>query len=224
MFIHFYNTSIVRQLSVTKEFNPGAQPLNYFQLTDELRKSIGYHLTQLNRNSYDPKDAVWGVNTVYSLRGEHVFIAENLTAVPRPRSRRDPVLLLHLAASSSENYEVRSQLVVTDGFQPTDSPYPYFSVTKFWRKAIKTELERLNNHSDDLRDHAWGLGSIHSITQGKPADVVGCVLVLHWMSCEPVGEPPAITHSPMAHSSRPSPRQEPDRSDLNTLTLPPYSL
>ncbi|CAG8643546.1 3661_t:CDS:2, partial [Acaulospora colombiana] len=55
-------------------------------------------------------------------------------------------------------YEVRSQLVVTEGFQPTDSVYPYFSVTKFWRKAIKTELQRLNNHSEDLREHAWALG------------------------------------------------------------------
>ena len=119
----------------------------------------------------------------------------------------DPVLLLHLAATPSDNYEVRSQLVVTDGFQPTDSAYPYFSVTKFWRKAIKAELERLNNHSEDLRDHAWALGSIHSITQGKPADVVGCVLVLHWMSCEPAGEPAPTSHSPMIHSSRPSPRQ-----------------
>ncbi len=88
LFCHFYNTSLIRQLSVTKDFNPGAQPLSYFSLTDELRKSVQYHLTQLNRNSYDPKHAVWGINTIYSLRGEHVFIAENLTAVPRPKSRR----------------------------------------------------------------------------------------------------------------------------------------
>lgn len=86
--LHFYATSVVRQLSVTKDFNPGSQPLSYFQLTDDLRKAVQYHLTQLNRNSYDPKHAVWGINTVYSLRGEHVFIAENLTAVPRPKSRR----------------------------------------------------------------------------------------------------------------------------------------
>lgn len=119
----------------------------------------------------------------------------------------DPVLLLHLAATPSDQYEVRSQLVVTDGFQPTDSAYPYFLVTKFWRKAIKAELERLNNHSEDLRDHAWALASIHSITQGKPAEVVGCVLVLHWMSCEPAGTLPPTSHSPMMHSARPSPRQ-----------------
>jgi hypothetical protein len=119
----------------------------------------------------------------------------------------DPVLLLHLAAIPSGQYEVRSQLVVTDGFQPTDSPYPYFSTTKFWRRAIKAELERLNNYSEDLRDHAWALGSIHSITQGKPAEVVGCVLVLHWMSCEPVETPAPASHSPMTPSARPSPRQ-----------------
>jgi hypothetical protein len=116
----------------------------------------------------------------------------------------DPVLLLHLGTKGSENYEIKSQLVVTEGFQPTDAAYPYFSITKFWRKAIKTELQRLNNHSEDLRDHAWALGSIHSITHGKPADVVGVVMVLHWMSCEPVETPNA---SPMTHSSRPSSRQ-----------------
>jgi hypothetical protein len=87
LFCHFYNNSLIRQLSVTKDFNPGAQPLSYFSLTDELRKSVQYHLTQLNRNSVDPKHAVWAINTIYSLRGEHVFIAENLTAVPRPKSR-----------------------------------------------------------------------------------------------------------------------------------------
>jgi hypothetical protein len=119
----------------------------------------------------------------------------------------DPVLILHLAALPSEQYEIRSQLVVTDGFQPTDSVYPYFSVTKFWRKAIKTELQRLNNHSEDLREHAWALGSIHSILQGKPADVVGIVMVLHWMSCEPVETPVPLSHSPMIHSLRHSPSQ-----------------
>jgi hypothetical protein len=117
------------------------------------------------------------------------------------------VLLLHLGATSSEHYEVKSQLVVTDGFQPTESAYPYFSVTKFWRKAIKTELQRLNNHSEDLRDHAWALGSIHSITHGKPADIVGVVMVLHWMSCEPVQTPMPLHASPMIHSSRPASRQ-----------------
>jgi hypothetical protein len=87
LFCHFYSNSLIRQLSVTKDFNPGAQPLSYFSLTDELRTSVQYHLTQLNRNSVDPKHAVWAINTIYSLRGEHVFIAENLTAVPRPKSR-----------------------------------------------------------------------------------------------------------------------------------------
>src|SRR4051812_31207904 len=111
----------------------------------------------------------------------------------------DPVLLLHLAATSSEQYEVKSQLVVTDGFQPTDSAYPYFSITKFWRKAIKTELQRLNNHSEDLRDHAWAIASIHSIAQGKSTEVAGIVMVLHWMSCEPVETPVPVHPSPMVH-------------------------
>ena len=116
------------------------------------------------------------------------------------------MLLLHLASTPGDQYEVKSQLVVTDGFQPTDSVYPYFSVTKFWRKALKTELQRLNNHSEDLKEHAWALESIHSITQGKPADVVGVIMVLRWMSTEPV-DAPMGHYSPMVHSSRPSPSQ-----------------
>ncbi|CCA67107.1 hypothetical protein PIIN_00941 [Serendipita indica DSM 11827] len=263
---HIWATSLIRQLSVTKDFNPGAQPTNYMNLSEENRSAIQYHINQLNRNSFDPRHAVWAVNNVYLLRGELLFVAENLTAVPRPRSRRgqyarhslrrfrnaflfknpsangtnarfailgelsidslcvaDPVLLLHLASAPGDLYEVKSQLVVTDGFQPTDSVYPYFSVTKFWRKAIKTELQRLNNHSEDLRDHAWALESIHSVTQGKPADVVGVIMVLRWMSTEPADAPMAGNYSPMVHSSRPSPRQEPER-DTNLLTLPPYSL
>lgn len=220
---HIWGTSLIRQLSVTKDFNPGSNPLNYLQLTDETRSAVQYHINQLNRNSFDPRHAVWAVNSIYLLRGELVFVAENLTAIPRPKTKRDPVLILHLAALPSDQYEVRSQLVVTEGFQPTDSVYPYFSVTKFWRKAIKTELQRLNNHSEDLREHAWALGSIHSILQGKPADVVGVVMVLHWMSCEPVENPVPLSHSPMIHSLRHSPSHEPER-DLNALALPPYSL
>ncbi|KAG8841741.1 hypothetical protein FRC20_004850, partial [Serendipita sp. 405] len=137
----------------------------------------------------------------------------------------DPVLILHLAAVPGDQYEVRSQLVVSDGFQPTDSVYPYFSVTKFWRKAIQTELQRLNNYSDDLRDCPWALSSLHSITQGKPADVVGVVMVVQWMSCEPMEDAPLpINHSPMLiHSSRPSPRHDAER-DHGLLPLPPYSL
>ncbi|PVF95575.1 hypothetical protein CPB86DRAFT_817118 [Serendipita vermifera] len=235
---HIWGTSLIRQLSVTKDFNPGSNPLNYLQLTDETRSAVQYHINQLNRNSFDPRHAVWAVNSIYLLRGELVFVAENLTAIPRPKTKRgqcappftlagllapsvqvalackaeeDPVLILHLAALPSDQYEVRSQLVVTEGFQPTDSVYPYFSVTKFWRKAIKTELQRLNNHSEDLREHAWALGSIHSILQGKPADVVGVVMVLHWMSCEPVENPVPLSHSPMIHSLRHSPSHEPER-------------
>lgn len=88
LFSHIYNTSLIRQFSITKDFNPGAPPLNYMALTDEARTAVQYHINQLNRNSFDPRHAVWAVNNVFLLRGELVFVAENLTAVPRPRSRR----------------------------------------------------------------------------------------------------------------------------------------
>lgn len=135
-----------------------------------------------------------------------------------PHDSTDPILLLHLAAQANETYALRSQLVVSSGFQPTEAAYPYFSVTKFWRKAIKTELQRLNSHSDDLKEHAWALASIHSVTQGKPADVVGVVLVVQWMSCENGAEQTtdplssslgtmSLAPIPMIPSNRPSPRQ-----------------
>ena len=57
-------------------------------LTEETRSAVQFHITQLNRNSFDPRHAIWAVNNVYLLRGELVFVAENLTAVPRPKSRR----------------------------------------------------------------------------------------------------------------------------------------
>jgi hypothetical protein len=134
----------------------------------------------------------------------HVLLRNATTDLPYSS---DPVILLHLAATTPGDYELKSRLVVTNEFQPTEAVYPYFNVTKFWRKAIKTELQRLNNHSEDLRDHAWALGSIHSIAPGKSADVVGVVLVMHWMSCEPVENPMPLHPSPLVHTSRPSSTQ-----------------
>ncbi|KAG8808305.1 hypothetical protein FRC17_004006 [Serendipita sp. 399] len=89
LFNHIWgSTALIRQLSVTKDFNPGCQALNYMSLSEESRSSVQYHLNQLNRSSFDPRHAVWAVHSIYLLRGELVFIAENLTAIPRPKSRR----------------------------------------------------------------------------------------------------------------------------------------
>lgn len=133
----------------------------------------------------------------------------------------DPGILLHLASNSSEQHEVRSQLVISDGFQPTEAVYPYFNITKFWRKALKAELQRLNNHSLDLREHAWALASVHSVAQGKIADA-GVVLVLEWQaeSLERTERQNSIPMpmTPLLHSVRASPRQwVPSRNVIGKL-------
>jgi hypothetical protein len=91
---------------------------------------------------------------------------------------------MHLAVNGTDHYELKSQLVVSNSFQPSETPYPYFNVSKPLRKAIKEQLYRLNNEAD-LRNHPWALHAIHAITQGKQAEVTGVVLVVHWQACEP---------------------------------------
>src|SRR5258708_305129 len=85
---HVWYRQLIRQISVTRDFNPGTPRLNYFALTDEIRSAVGYHVQQLNRNSPDPRHAVWACRSIYLLRGELCFIAECLTSNPRPMSHR----------------------------------------------------------------------------------------------------------------------------------------
>jgi hypothetical protein len=88
LFLHIWDRQVIRQISVTKDFNPGTPPLNYFALTDEIRSAVGYHVQQLNRNSPDPRHAIWACQNVYLLRGELCFVAECLTSNPHPPSSR----------------------------------------------------------------------------------------------------------------------------------------
>jgi len=88
LFLHIWERQLIRQMSVTKDFNPGAPPLNFFTLTDEIRSAVGYHVQQLNRNSPDPRHAIWACQNIYSLRGELCFTAECLTSEPLLRSLR----------------------------------------------------------------------------------------------------------------------------------------
>lgn len=88
LFLHIWQRQLIRQMSVTKDFNPGAPPLNYFTLTDEIRSAVGYHVQQLNRNSPDPRHAVWACQNIYLRGGELCFIAECLTSNPLPKSQR----------------------------------------------------------------------------------------------------------------------------------------
>jgi hypothetical protein len=88
LFLHIWERQLIRQISVTKDFNPGAPPLNYFTLTHEIRSAVGYHVQQLNRNSPDPRHAIWACQNIYFLRGELCFVAECLTSEPVPRSQR----------------------------------------------------------------------------------------------------------------------------------------
>jgi hypothetical protein len=116
---------------------------------------------------------------------------------------------MHLAMNGPDQYELKSQLVVSNGFQPSDAPYPYFSVAKPLRKAIKEHLYRLNNE-EDLRNHPWALHAIHAITQGKPVEVIGVVLIVRWQSCEPE-KPPEGYLLPPSTSPVPSIRASPPR-------------
>ena len=115
---------------------------------------------------------------------------------------------MHLATSGPDLYELKSQLVVSNSFQPSEAPYPYFNVAKPLRKAIKEHLYRLNNEAD-LRNHPWALHAMHAITQGKAAEVIGVVLVVRWQSCEPdrphVGclLPPSVSPVPSIRASTP---------------------
>lgn len=115
---------------------------------------------------------------------------------------------MHLAMNGPDQYELKSQLVVSSSFQPSEAPYPYFNVAKPLRKAIKEHLYRLNNE-ENLQSHPWALHAIHAITQGKPAGVIGVVLVVHWQSCELDGP---YEGYPIANSSPvPSIRASPPR-------------
>ena len=91
---------------------------------------------------------------------------------------------MHLSLNGPDQYELKSQLVVSNSLQPSEAPCPYFNVAKPLRKAIKEHLYRLNNEAD-LRNHPWALHAIHTITHGKPPEVIGVILVVHWQSCEP---------------------------------------
>lgn len=113
---------------------------------------------------------------------------------------------MHLAMNGPDLCELKSQLVVSNSFQPSETPYPYFSVAKALRKAIKEHLYRLNNEAD-LRNHPWALHAIHAITQGKPADVIGVVLIVRWQSCERPHDgyllPPSVSPVPSIRASPP---------------------
>ncbi len=115
---------------------------------------------------------------------------------------------MHISTSRPDHFELKSQLVVSNSFQPSEAPFPYFNVAKPLRKAIKEHLYRLNNNAD-LRNHPWALHTMHAITQGKPAEVVGVVLIVRWQSCEPDRPhdgyllPPAISPVPSIRASPP---------------------
>ena len=110
--------------------------------------------------------------------------------------------------NSPDQYELKSQLVVSNSFKPSEAPYPYFSVGKPLRKAIKEQLYRLNNEAD-LRNHPWALHAMHAITQGKPAEVIGVVLIVHWQPCQP--ERPYESDLSSCTSPVPSIRGSPSR-------------
>jgi len=121
---------------------------------------------------------------------------------------------MHLAISGSDRVELKSQLVVSNSFQPSEPQFPYFSVAKPLRKAIKDHLYRLNNEAD-LRNHPWALHAIHALTQGKSADMIGVVLIVRWQSCE---RPQDGYVLPQAISPVPSIRASPPRW---VFTAPP---